>query len=260
MFQAISPVAKVLRSVAEALSAMQPAMRTVPRPIGSARPSRGPSAPAATTPNRPVPRAMAKTAPTVASDRCAWLRPIRPLTPQREFCARDQQSRVAARTTPARGNGRGVLFRGGPAGDRTDRQTARQRPDGQRGERDRGERQAVPRAEVRDRQIDGARERGDPEQAHRGGAVRVALGGDPGGGDRGGRTGAEAAEHRAGDDGGDVGGEGGAAVAEDGQCEADPGQGPGADPFDAGGEQEARRRRTQQQRTADGTRLRGGQR
>src|SRR5690606_11150332 len=81
---------------------MQPAMRTVPPPIGSARPSRAPSAPAARTPSSPAPSDTAKTAPTVGSLRRAWVTPIRPLMPHRAFCARDQNTMAPARTGPER--------------------------------------------------------------------------------------------------------------------------------------------------------------
>jgi hypothetical protein len=102
VFQAISPVAKVVRSVADALSATLPAMSAVPAPTGSARPRRGPSAPAPITPSSPAPSAAANTAPTVTSLRCACVRPIRSLTPHSEFWTRDQHSMAAARTSPER--------------------------------------------------------------------------------------------------------------------------------------------------------------
>lgn len=109
MFQAISPVAKVAGVVADALTAMQPAMSTVPAPTGIARPSRGPRAPATSTPTSPAPSATAKTTPRVASPRPACVSPIRPLTPHREFCARDQHSTVTARTRPERRWGSGAV-------------------------------------------------------------------------------------------------------------------------------------------------------
>jgi hypothetical protein len=181
------------------------------------------------TPTRAVPSAIAKTAPTVTSEGWAWSMPMRPLTPQREFWARDQHSRVPAVGEPGGLHAR-VRCR------RTDGEAAGQRPYGERGEGDRGERLAVARAEVRNRQIDGARERRHAQQAERGSAVGVPFGGDPGRGDRGGRTRSEAADHRTRDDRGDGVGEGGRAVPENGQREADPGECARADPVDTRGE------------------------
>lgn len=143
---------------------------------------------------------------------------------------------------------------------RTDRETAGQRPYGECGEGEGGEGLAVARAEVRDGQIHRSRERGHAQQAEGGGTVGVPVGGDAGRGDRRGRTRSEAADHRARDDRGDGVREGGRAVAEDGEGEADAGEDARADPVDARGEQKPRCGRTQQQRTADGTGLRGGQR
>ncbi len=81
---------------------MLPAMTTVPRPIGIARPSRPPSSPAPVTPSSPAPSAAANTAPTVTSDSPAWTTPMRLLTPHSAFCAMDQTSIPPARTSPER--------------------------------------------------------------------------------------------------------------------------------------------------------------
>ncbi len=153
----------------------------------------------------------------------------------------------------------GLVVPRGCGGDRGG-EVAGERPDGQGREGDRGQRQAVPRAEVRHRQVHGSREGGDGEQTGGGGPVRIPLGRYQGGGDGGGRTGAEPADHRARDDGGHGRGQRGGAVAEQGQGEAEPGESAGSDPFDPRGQDESGGRRTQQQRTADGTGLCGGER
>ncbi len=115
-------------------------------------------------------------------------------------------------------------------------------------------------AEVGHRQVHRTGQRGHAQQTQGGGAVGVAFGGDQGGGDGHGRPRPETAHDRADDDGRDGGGERGGAVAEEGQREPEAGQCPGAEAPHPGGQQEARGRRTQQQRAADGARLRGGQR
>lgn len=85
---------------------MLPAMTTVPQPIGTARPSRAPSAPAPMTPSSPAPSAAANTAPTVTSESPTWSTPIRLLTPQSAFCAMDQTSIPPASSRPERRCGR----------------------------------------------------------------------------------------------------------------------------------------------------------
>lgn len=148
----------------------------------------------------------------------------------------------------------------GPVRDLGTGQAAGERPYGERGQGDRGRREAVAGPEVRQRQVQGPGEGGDAEQSVRRDAVRVAMGGEAAHGDRGERARAEPAGHRTGDDGRYDGGEGGAAVAEEGQHETEAGERAGADPVDPGGEQQTRRRRTQQQRAADGARPGGGER
>lgn len=81
---------------------MLPAMIIVPRPIGTARPSRAPSMPAPITPSSPAPSAAANTAPMVTSERPTWTAPMRLLTPHRAFCAMDQTSIPPASTSPDR--------------------------------------------------------------------------------------------------------------------------------------------------------------
>lgn len=102
MFHVISPVANEPSPAADELSTMLPAMITVPRPIGTARPSLAPSTPAPITPSRPAPSAAANTAPMVTSESPAWDTPIRLLTPHRAFCAIDQTSMPPASTRPER--------------------------------------------------------------------------------------------------------------------------------------------------------------
>ena len=242
---------------------MQHAMIAVPAPIGTARPSRAPSAPAPSTPSSPAPSPAAKTMPTVTSLSPAWVSPIRPLTPHSAFCARDQQSMVAARTVPERRCGRSDApsRRPSPPGGSAPYAPGSRRvgrPHQRRHQRDRGERGGVSAAEVRDRQIERARRRGDREQAERGRPVGVALGGDTGRGHRRGRAGAEAADDRARHDERDQGGEGGGTVPGDREEQAEPGEAARPVPFDPGGESEAGRRRAQQQGGADKSGLRRG--
>ncbi|GGW18368.1 hypothetical protein GCM10018980_47680 [Streptomyces capoamus] len=106
----------------------------------------------------------------------------------------------------------------------------------------------------------GQGERGDAEQTERGDAVRIPVCGDAARGHRRDRSRPEPAEHRARHDGRYGGGEGGAAVAEGGERQAGAGEGARAEPVDAGGKQEARRRRTEQQGTVQGSGPGGGER
>lgn len=102
MFQRISPDANEPRPLADELSAIHAEMITVPPPIGSALPSREPSAPAPATPISPAPSDTAKIAPTATSESPAWSWPIRLLTPQSEFWAMAQQTIAPASTEPER--------------------------------------------------------------------------------------------------------------------------------------------------------------
>lgn len=216
----ISPVAKEPRSSAEELSTMLTAMIIVPRPIGTARPSLAPSIPAPMTPSSPAPSAAANTAPTVTSESPTWTTPIRLLTPT----ARSAPWTRRACRPPARGptagaaavlDGRGGTHRRGTA------QPGRGRPDEQRDEGDRGERQTVAAAEMGDRQVEEARRRRDAEQPQGRGPVRIVLRGDAGRRDRGRRTGAEPADHDPRDHERYRGGQGRAAVAHHGQRQSE---------------------------------------
>ncbi len=211
------------------------------------------------TPSRPAPSAVAKTAPTVTSESPACVVPIRPLTPQREFCARDHSRRVTARVRPWRGWGSGPRSRGiwAVAAGVASRVVAGRVSRAVRARAASG--RPWPGPQAGDRQIQRTGQRRDAQQARRGHPVRVALRGDAGRGHGGRRTGTEAAEDRAHDHGGEGGGQRGGAVAGGGQQQAHAGDAAGAEAFHVGGEREAGRGRAQQQRAADGAGLGGGE-